>query len=68
MGQPEDALLDLIVRIRSSAVSLAHASEDGEWPKHERDLMAAKADGLAMALYFAEDQLRQSRGEPRRAF
>lgn len=68
MGQPEDALLDLIGRIRKSAASLCSASEDGEWGKKEQDLMAAKADGLMAAVTLAEIQLAESRGEKRRVY
>jgi hypothetical protein len=68
MTQPEDALLDLIVRIRRAASSLADSSEDGEWSDAQRDVMAAKSEGLSMAVRYAEMQLAESRGEQRRAY
>lgn len=68
MSQPEDALLDLIVRIRRASASLADSSEDGEWSKSQRDRMAAKAEGLSMAVRYVEMQLAESRGEQRRVY
>lgn len=68
MAQPDDALLDLIGKIRRAANGLDSASEDSEWTKTQRDLMAAKSEGLSMAVALCEMQLRESRGEPRRVY
>lgn len=68
MSQPEDALLDLISRLRKAAIGLSSCSDDGEFTKSERDLMSAKAEGIGLAIQYTEAQLRESRGEPRRVF
>lgn len=68
MGQPDDALLDLIVKIRRAASSLSSASEDSEISAAGQDRMMAKAEGLSLAVALCEMQLRESRGEPRRVY
>lgn len=57
MGQAEDRLLDVSLRIRKACISLSGAADDSDWPQYDRDLMAAKADGLAMALSIVEEEL-----------
>lgn len=61
MGQAEDRLLDVMSRIRKACIALSDAAEDREWDRLERDLMAAKADGLAMAMTFLADELRETK-------
>ena len=66
MGQTEDVLLDLNSRMTKAMGSLSDCADSGGWEQKECDLMGAKASGIAMAITFVTDELKEKK--PRRVY